>query len=75
MSDDGAAVYFKSHDSEGRASFWSVPMAGGPPALLASIDDLARPSRRFDFTSGGGRLFFTIDERRSTIWTADITEQ
>ena len=75
MSEDGTAVYFKSHDPEGRASFWSVPMAGGPPALLATIDDLSRPSRRFDFTAGGGRLFFTIDDRRSTIWTADVTER
>ncbi len=75
VSDDQRSVYFKSHDPEGRASFWSMPMSGGAPRLLVTVDDLARPSRRFDFTAGGGRLFFTLDDRRSNIWIADVTER
>ena len=72
VSDDETSVYFKSHDAEGRASFWSQPLSGGTPRLLVTLDDLSRPSRRFDFTAGGGRLFFTIEERRSNIWLATV---
>jgi Tol biopolymer transport system component len=72
VSDDDTSVYFKSHDAEGRASFWSLPLSGGTPRLLVRLDDVSRPSRRFDFTAGGGRIFFTIEERRSNIWLATV---
>ena len=75
LDDDERYVYFKAHDKLGRASFWSVPITGGPASLVLRFDDLARPSRRWDFAVGGGQLYFTIDERRSNIWIADVTEQ
>ncbi len=74
-SDDGSLVYFKSHDDEGRASFWSVPVSGGAPTLLVRFDDLTRLSSRVDFGVGAGQFFFTIDERRSDIWVAEIIER
>ena len=36
------------------------------------FDDPLRPSIRSDFAAGNGRFFFTIDERRSDIWVAEI---
>jgi hypothetical protein len=69
---DGRTLYFKSHDDEGRASIWSVPLAGGPPRLLVKFDDPSRRSSRTDFAVGQGRFFFTIDDRRSNIWVADV---
>jgi serine/threonine protein kinase/Tol biopolymer transport system component len=68
-------VFFKAVDVVGRASFWSVPITGGQPRLLVRFDDLSRPSRRWDFTVAGGRFYFAIDERRSNIWIASITER
>ena len=68
-------MYFKAHDPDGRASFWVLPLTGAPPRMLVRFDDLARPSRRWDFAVGDGRFFFTIDERRSNIWLADVREQ
>jgi hypothetical protein len=50
-------------------------VTGGTPALLVRFDDLSRPSSRFDFTVGNGRFFFTIDDQRSNIWLADVTER
>ena len=74
LDEDDTTVYFKSHDDLGRASFWSVPITGGPATLLLRFDDLARPSRRWDFDVGNGQLYFTIDERRSNIWVADVSD-
>jgi dipeptidyl aminopeptidase/acylaminoacyl peptidase len=75
LDDDERHVYFKAHDKSGRASFWSVPITGGSASPVLRLDDLARPSRRWDFAVSGGRLYFTIDERRSNIWIADVEEQ
>ena len=71
-SADGRAVFFKSHDREGRASFWTIPATGGIPRLLARLDDLSRPSSRQDFATDGKRLFFTIEDRQSNVWVADV---
>ena len=72
---DGRTVYFKSHDADGRAAFWSLPVAGGTPTLLVRFDDLSRPSSRPDFAVGNGRFYFSIEDHRSNIWLADVTER
>jgi Tol biopolymer transport system component len=71
FSADGRALYFKSHDARGRASFWSVPVSGGRPRLLARFDDPEHASNRFDFASDGKRLYFTVEDRQSDIWIAE----
>jgi eukaryotic-like serine/threonine-protein kinase len=71
----GHMLYLKSYDTEGRASIWSLPVSGGAPALLVRFDDASRPSSRFEFAVGGGRFFFAVNDRRSNIWLADVTEQ
>ncbi|HEU4564940.1 MAG TPA: protein kinase [Gemmatimonadaceae bacterium] len=68
----GRELYFKSHDAYGRASFWSVPAAGGRPRLLARFDDPAWSSNRFDFASDGERFYFTVEDRQSDVWVAEI---
>ena len=76
LSEDGKTVYFKTHDDpEQRAQFWAVPLSGGPARLLVHFADSARRSNRTDFAVGAGRFYFGIDERRSNIWLADVTEQ
>lgn len=71
-SQSGQALYFKSHDARGRASFWSIPVAGGRPRLLARFDDPARASNRFEFASDGKRFYFTVEDRQSDIWVAEV---
>jgi hypothetical protein len=68
----GRDLYFKSHDASGAASFWSVPITGGHPRRLVRFDDPTRASNRFDFASDGKRLYFTIEDRQSDIWVADV---
>ena len=72
FSSTGHELYFKSHDARGRASFWSVAVAGGRPRLLARLDDPARASNRFEFASDGKRFYFTVEDRQSDIWVAEV---
>jgi hypothetical protein len=73
LSSDARTLYLKKYDTEGRASFWSVPLAGGTAWPLVSFDDPARPSNRPEFAVSDTHFFFTIDERRSNIWVADVS--
>ena len=74
-SRDGRTIYFKSLDPEGRASFWALPPSGGRPRLLVRFDDPTRPSSRPDFATDGRRFYFTIEDRQSDIWVAEITKR
>jgi dipeptidyl aminopeptidase/acylaminoacyl peptidase len=74
-SEDGQTIYFKSHDAERRASFWSVPLAGGRPKLLVQFSDLSRPSIRPDFAVAKGQFFFTLEDRQADIWVAEIARR
>ena len=74
-SQSGRTLYFKSHDARGRAAFWSVPVTGGRPRLLVRFDDPARASNRFEFASDGKRFYFTIEDRQSDIWLAEVARR
>ena len=69
---NGREIYFKSHDTQGRASFWAIPTGGGHPRLLTRFDDPARASNRFEFASDGRRFYFTLEDRQSDVWVADV---
>jgi dipeptidyl aminopeptidase/acylaminoacyl peptidase len=72
FSPSGRELYFKSHDARGGASFWSIPVEGGRPRLLLRLDDPTRASNRFDFASDGKRFYFTMEDRQSDIWLAEV---
>jgi Tol biopolymer transport system component len=74
-SPTGRTLFFKSHDARGRASFWSIPVTGGRPRLLARFDDPARASNRFEFASDGKRFYFTVEDRQSDIWVAEVARR
>jgi eukaryotic-like serine/threonine-protein kinase len=71
-SPDGRTLYYKSHDAQGRASFWAVNAAGGRPRLLVRFTDLSRPSSRRDFATDGKRLYFAIQDRQSDVFVAGL---
>jgi hypothetical protein len=72
VSEDGRTLYFKSHDAQGQASLWAVPLSGGRPRLLVRFDAGLGSSNRPDFATGAGRFFFTIEDRQSDIWVAEV---
>ena len=75
FSPDGATIYTKRHDLDGQASFWAIPVAGGLPRMLVRFSDPARPSNREEFASDGKRLFYTVEERQSNVWVADVVKR
>jgi TolB protein len=72
---DGRAVWFKSHDAEGRASIWSILATGGIPRLLVRFDDVTRPSYRVEWATDGKRLYFAINDRQSDIWVVELSKK
>jgi Tol biopolymer transport system component len=74
-SPTGRTLYFKSHDARGRGSFWSIPVTGGRPRLLVRFDDPARASNRFEFASDGKRFYFTVEDRQSDVWVAEVARR
>jgi len=70
-SRDSTRILFKRSDGDGRTSFWSVPLAGGAPKLVVQPSQGLR-SRRAEFTTDGTRFFFTVTERASELWTAEL---
>jgi eukaryotic-like serine/threonine-protein kinase len=72
-SADGGTIYFKSHDARGRASFWSLPATGGRPRLRVRFEAPGRQSNRIVWATDGKRFYFTIEDRQSDVWIAELT--
>jgi eukaryotic-like serine/threonine-protein kinase len=70
-SADSRTLYFKSVDSKGNASFWSIPLSGGQPKLLIRFDDPLRPSYRPEWSIGAGRMYFEIQDNESDVWVME----
>ena len=68
----GRAILYKWFDAGGRASFWSVPSTGGEPRLVLRLDERLRAPRP-EFATDGARVYFTVAERESDIWTMELT--
>ena len=75
FSIDGRHTFIKSHDPQGRASIWSVPLAGGEPRLLVSFPDPSRPSYRPTFATDEKRIFFPVEDRQSDIHVAEVVKK
>jgi Tol biopolymer transport system component len=71
-SPDGRTLYYKSHDAQGRASFWAVSAAGGQPRLLVRFGEPDRQSSRRDFATDGRRFYFAIEDRQSDVLVAEL---
>ena len=69
---DGSTVYFRARDAEGTASFWAVPVSGGPSRQLVRFDDPSRRSYRPEYTTDGSHFFFTIGRQESDIWMVEL---
>jgi Tol biopolymer transport system component len=70
-SRDSKRILFKRFDGDGRTSFWSIAPSGGPPKLVVQLNQELR-SHRAEFTTDGTRFFFTVTERASELWTAEL---
>jgi serine/threonine-protein kinase len=74
-SEDGRTIYYLAVDPKDRASIWAVSVTGGAPRLMVRFDDPMREWHRFGFVVHGGRFYFTVGDRQSDVWAAEIGGQ
>ncbi len=70
-SSDGRTVYYLGTDSVG-ANVYAVPLAGGVPRVVVRFDDPTRPWHRYGFGGYGDRFYFTVGDRESDVWVANV---
>jgi serine/threonine-protein kinase len=70
-SADGRTVYYLGVDSASTNDY-AVPATGGAGRLVLRFDDATRPWHRYGFRVFRDRLYFTIGERTSHIWVAEL---
>lgn len=71
-SDDSRTLYYLAVDPAEQASIWAVSVTGGTPRLMVRFDDPTREWHRFGFLVRGGRFWFTVGDRQSDLWAAEI---
>jgi eukaryotic-like serine/threonine-protein kinase len=64
-------VYHLNNAGSG-TGLWSVSLTGGPPRLIARVDDPALDAGRGLFAAGGNRIYIPLEKRESDIWTAEV---
>ena len=71
-SADGRTLYYLALDSLDRASIWGIDPATADRTLLVRFDDPGREWHRYGFDAFGGRLYFTLGDRQSDLWTTSV---
>ena len=70
-SADSRTLYYLA-PGPGETTIWAVAAKGGPSRLLVRFDDPNRPWHRYGFSARGGKFYFTIGDRQSDIWAAEV---
>jgi Tol biopolymer transport system component len=70
-SADSRTLYYLA-PGPGETTIWAVPTKGGTPVLKVRFDDPNRPWHRYGFSARGGKFYFTIGDRQSDIWVAEM---
>ncbi len=72
-SEDGRTVFYISPDAPGRIGrIVAAPVSGAPPRVAVRFDDPTRPWHRYGFRVRNGRFYFTLGDRESDIWVAEV---
>ena len=75
-SADGRTLYYIAVDPADKASIWAVaPTPGSVPRMLVSFDEPGREWHRFGFVAHEGRFWFTMGDRQSDVWAAEVAGQ
>jgi Tol biopolymer transport system component len=71
-SANGTQLIFRGHDPRGRSAVFSIPAAGGTPRLLAVFEDPNVSAVRGGWGFGGGRMYYSAEERQSDVWVMEV---
>ena len=72
-SQDQSTLYFKTSYSGGTVEIRSISVNTGEERMLVRFDDARRVSLRGDFSGDDDRFYFTLDDRWSDVWLAEMT--
>ena len=72
-SQDQSTLYFKMNSSGGVVEIRSISVSTGEERMLVRFDDPRRVSLRADFSGDDDRFYFTLDDRWSDVWLAEMT--
>ena len=72
-SQDQSTLYFKTSYSGGAVEICSISVSTGEERTLVRFDDPRRVSLRGDFSGDDNRFYFTLDDRWSDVWLAEMT--
>ena len=72
-SQDQSTLYFKMSSSGGVVEIRSISVSTGEERMLVGFDDSRRVSLRADFSGNDDRFYFTLDDRWSDVWLAEMT--
>jgi serine/threonine-protein kinase len=72
-SQDQSTLYFKTRYSGGAVEIRSISVSTGEERMLVRFDDPRRVSMRSDFSGDDERFYFTLDDRWSDVWLAEMT--
>jgi Tol biopolymer transport system component len=72
-SSDGRTIYYVVGDTA-QTSIYEVSVGGGQPRLILRFDDPERPWHRYGFRVSRDQLFFTVGDRQSDVWTAELLD-
>jgi hypothetical protein len=70
-SHDRQLVYYLAIDSVS-TNIYAVPAGGGTPRIVMRFDDPTRPWHRYGFQVFRDRFYFTVGDRQSDIWVAQL---
>jgi Tol biopolymer transport system component len=70
-SEDSRTLYYLA-PGPGETTIWTVPTKGGRPRLAVRFHDPNRSWHRYGFAARGGRFYFTLGDRQSDIWAAEV---
>lgn len=73
-SSDGSTIYYLGADSLG-TTIQAVPVIGGRPRVVMRFDEPTRPWHRYGFRVFRDRFYFTVGDRQSDIWVAELSKQ
>jgi Tol biopolymer transport system component len=70
---DGRSVYVRSFDSQGNTTLWTVPIGGGVPRLLITLDSHGLTPSRGGWGVWANQFIFTAPDQQSDIWVMEVT--
>ncbi len=65
-------IWFLGHTPAGQGGIWGLPLAGGRPRLVVNFQNTLARTNGLGIASDGKRFYFTLEERISNVWWAEL---